>query len=349
MSPTSSPAPPGFSRRTLLAASAAGLALLVAGCTSAAGRRAGRRSPSKQADALAAQVGVQEALVAAYAAAGAADPALAGRGGRAGRPGRRAARAGCRRPPPARRRVGVAAAPPAPPGRDARAWLRGQVAAAADLARHRLPWTSRARGRRCSDRSPRACAARTGDWRDATMADDDAGALDRGTENAALREALAAEHAAIWGYGVVGAALGPDAPRQPAAAAEAAHRDVRDQVTALLAGRKADAGRRRRAAYALPFPVLSAVDAAALGVVLEDGVAAAWVRVLDQAAAADDPGAGRRPAQRRRGARRRLARPPPARRRSPARCPGLPPASRAAAQRRAPRKASVTGRRSPLD
>ena len=30
--------------------------------------------------------------------------------------------------------------------------------------------------------------------------------------------------------------------------------------------------------------MLSAVDAAALGVVLEDGVAAAWVRVLDQAA-----------------------------------------------------------------
>jgi hypothetical protein len=36
--------------------------------------------------------------------------------------------------------------------------------------------------------------------------------------------------------------------------------------------------------YALPFPVLSAVDAATLSVVLEDGVAAAWVRVLDQAA-----------------------------------------------------------------
>jgi hypothetical protein len=37
-------------------------------------------------------------------------------------------------------------------------------------------------------------------------------------------------------------------------------------------------------AYALPFPVLSAVDAAALGAVLEEGVATAWVRVLDQAA-----------------------------------------------------------------
>lgn len=115
------------------------------------------------------------------------------------------------------------------------------------------------------------------------MADDKAsGALDESTENAALNDALAAEHAAIWGYGVVGAALG-GAARQKASDAEAAHRDARDQVDALLTGRKAtlvDA----KGGYALPFPVLSAVDAAALGVVLENGVAAAWVRVLDQAA-----------------------------------------------------------------
>lgn len=115
------------------------------------------------------------------------------------------------------------------------------------------------------------------------MADDKApGALDQGTENAALSGALAAEHAAVWGYGVVGAAL-PENGRPPAEDAEAAHRTVRDQVSALLAGRKADVV-DSKGAYALPFPVLSDVDAAALGVVLEDGVAAAWVRVLDQAA-----------------------------------------------------------------
>jgi hypothetical protein len=116
------------------------------------------------------------------------------------------------------------------------------------------------------------------------MADDTSGpgALDEGTENAALNDALAAEHTAVWGYGVVGAALGADA--QPlAATAEAAHRDIRDQVIALLAGREADVV-DAQGAYALPFPVLSAVDAAALAVVLEDGVAAAWVRVLDQSA-----------------------------------------------------------------
>jgi Domain of unknown function (DUF4439) len=113
------------------------------------------------------------------------------------------------------------------------------------------------------------------------MADDSAdGALNAGTENAALNEALAAEHAAVWGYGVVGAALGAGAA-SAAAAAETAHRDLRDRVTALLVERKAEAV-GAQGGYALPFPVLSEVDAAALAVVLEEGTAAAWVRVLDQ-------------------------------------------------------------------
>jgi len=114
------------------------------------------------------------------------------------------------------------------------------------------------------------------------MADDTTGELDQESENTALGEALAAEHAAVWGYGVVGAALGPEA-QASAAASESAHRDVRDQVVALLDARDADLV-DAKGAYALPFPVLSEVDAAALAVVLEDGVAAAWVRVLDQAA-----------------------------------------------------------------
>ena len=114
------------------------------------------------------------------------------------------------------------------------------------------------------------------------MADDTTGELSEKTENAALREALAAEHAAVWGYGVVGAALTEDA-RPPATAAETAHRDVRDRVTALLDERGADPV-RAEGAYALPFPVLSDVDAWSLAAVLEDGTSSAWVRVLDQAA-----------------------------------------------------------------
>jgi hypothetical protein len=112
------------------------------------------------------------------------------------------------------------------------------------------------------------------------MADDTAG-LETGSEDAALNEALAAAHAAVWGYGVVGAAL--DADATPAAASEEAHRDLRDRVTALLVERETEPV-GAEGGYALPFPVLSPVDAAALAVVLENGVAAAWVRVLDQAA-----------------------------------------------------------------
>lgn len=111
------------------------------------------------------------------------------------------------------------------------------------------------------------------------MADD--GVLDEGTETAALREVLAAEHAAVWGYGAVGAAL-PLEARDPVVADDVAHRDVRDRLVALLDARGADPV-PREAGYALPFPVLSAVDAAALAVVLEEGVSAAWVWLLDQA------------------------------------------------------------------
>jgi hypothetical protein len=115
------------------------------------------------------------------------------------------------------------------------------------------------------------------------MADDtSSGELDQESENTALGEALAAEHAAVWGYGVVGAALSIGA-QASATSSEAAHRDLRDRLISLLAGRDAEVV-GAEGAYALPFPVLSEVDAAALAVVLEDGVATAWVRVLDQAA-----------------------------------------------------------------
>ena len=100
-------------------------------------------------------------------------------------------------------------------------------------------------------------------------------------EDGALREVVAAEHAAVWGYGVVGAALAP-ADRASAVGAENAHRDVRDRLAALLDQRGRDSV-PAQAAYQLPFPVLSAVDAAALAVVLESGASTAWVALLDDA------------------------------------------------------------------
>jgi len=115
------------------------------------------------------------------------------------------------------------------------------------------------------------------------MADDGAGSSSSPTagEDAALQEALAAVHTAVWGYGVVGAAL-PEADRDPAVTAEEAHRDLRDSLAGLLTSRRVDPV-RAEAAYSLPFPVLSPVDAAALAVTLEEGTAEAWTWVLDQA------------------------------------------------------------------
>ncbi len=101
-------------------------------------------------------------------------------------------------------------------------------------------------------------------------------------ETAALQDALAAEHAAVWGYGTVGAAVA-ETDRAPVVAAAQAHRDLRDRLTGLLTDRGADPA-PTQAAYQLPFPVLSAVDAARLAVTLEEGATAAWVWVLDQAA-----------------------------------------------------------------
>ena len=114
------------------------------------------------------------------------------------------------------------------------------------------------------------------------MADDDEGTTrGGGPEVAALQDALAAEHAAVWGYGTVGAAL-PESARGPVTAAEGAHRDVRDRLTQLISDGGADPV-PAEGGYALPFPVLSAVDAARLAVTLEEGTTRAWAWVLDQA------------------------------------------------------------------
>lgn len=100
-------------------------------------------------------------------------------------------------------------------------------------------------------------------------------------EDAALQDALAAVHVAIWGYGVVGAALPPES-RDVVVASELAYLDLRDQLIALLSGRQVEPV-ADEPGYTLPFPVLSPVDAAALAVTLEEGASAAWTWVLDQA------------------------------------------------------------------
>ncbi|MFF7310132.1 DUF4439 domain-containing protein [Streptomyces sp. NPDC008137] len=90
----------------------------------------------------------------------------------------------------------------------------------------------------------------------------------------ALQAALAAEHAAVYGYGVVGGRIG-DGQRVEARTAYDAHRARRD----ALAREVKDLGGRPAAAaagYALPFPVADAAAAARLAAELEDRVAGVY-------------------------------------------------------------------------
>ena len=128
MPPTAAPRPQGFSRRTLLAVSATGLAFVAVGCSSPPTEER-EKVTSQQADSLSAQVTVQETLVAAFAAAAAADPALAAEVVElAAQADEQLARLRAAAP------GGTASAgssAPAPAAPEARGWLRAQVAAAA--------------------------------------------------------------------------------------------------------------------------------------------------------------------------------------------------------------------------
>ena len=99
-----------------------------------------------------------------------------------------------------------------------------------------------------------------------------------------LQTALAAEHAVVWGYGVVGGRAG-DALRPQVRDAESVHRARRDG-TAALVRRYGGEPVPTEASYALPFPVPDRKAALRLAVHLEEGAAAAWRYVV---AASDDP------------------------------------------------------------
>jgi hypothetical protein len=93
-------------------------------------------------------------------------------------------------------------------------------------------------------------------------------------ELSAFQAALAAEHAAVYGYGVVGGRIG-EQRRAEARAAYDAHRARRD----LLAREVLDLGGKpvaAAAAYALPFPVPDSAAAARLAAELEDRVAGVY-------------------------------------------------------------------------
>jgi Domain of unknown function (DUF4439) len=95
---------------------------------------------------------------------------------------------------------------------------------------------------------------------------------------AALQAALAAENAAIYGYGVAGAYL--DGARQATATAYwNDHRSAADALAGLLRARGAQPA-AADAAYRLPFAVRTAQEAAALAVFLEDGVTTGYLALV---------------------------------------------------------------------
>ena len=95
---------------------------------------------------------------------------------------------------------------------------------------------------------------------------------------AALQSALAAEHAAVYGYGVVGANL--TGSRQAAAMTDwVAHQVARDTLEAMLRSRGAQPV-AAAAAYRLPVTVRTGGQAVSLAVLLENRVATAYLGLV---------------------------------------------------------------------
>lgn len=97
----------------------------------------------------------------------------------------------------------------------------------------------------------------------------------------ALQAALAAEHAAVYGYGIVGAQLSGERQQQVRGAWNA-HKSARDRLREMVR----DAGATPSPAaprYGMPHPVTGAESALRLAVHLEDRVAGAYLEVVASA------------------------------------------------------------------
>lgn len=99
-------------------------------------------------------------------------------------------------------------------------------------------------------------------------------------EQQALAAALAAEHAAVYGYGLV-AAFALDERAGVVAEAADVHRTRRNAVTDRLAAAGAPAP-PSEAGYTVPLAVSDAVSAAQLAELVEAGCARAWRSVLER-------------------------------------------------------------------
>jgi len=103
---------------------------------------------------------------------------------------------------------------------------------------------------------------------------------------AALYDAVAAEHAAIYGYGVVSAHSLPTR-NDLISDAMAQHRERREAALEMLAARDVPAP-LPAAGYQLPMTVEAPPDAARLAARIEDDCAVAWRAVIEQTESDDD-------------------------------------------------------------
>ncbi|WP_128381868.1 ferritin-like domain-containing protein [Streptomyces cavernae] len=110
------------------------------------------------------------------------------------------------------------------------------------------------------------------------------GTADRAEVLKALQAALAAEHAAVYGYGVVGGRIGTERQAEARAAYDAhrARRDELERTVLDLGGKPVAAG----AAYSLPFAVSGSADALRLAAELEERIAGVYSDLVRAAAGA---------------------------------------------------------------
>lgn len=104
--------------------------------------------------------------------------------------------------------------------------------------------------------------------------------------DAALFDAVAVEHGAIYGYGLVSAHSTAE-DNALVAAAMAEHRARRESAIAMLEGRSVTPP-LPAAGYQLPSPVNDPTDAANLAIRMEEDSSVAWRAVLEQATGDDD-------------------------------------------------------------
>ncbi|OBI80906.1 ferritin-like domain-containing protein [Mycobacterium sp. E740] len=102
----------------------------------------------------------------------------------------------------------------------------------------------------------------------------------------ALFDAIATEHATIYGYGVVSAHSTPEV-NDLVSKTMAEHRARREAALAMLEARSI-AGPVPAAGYQLPIDVQTPADAAKLAVRMEEDGAVAWRAVVEQAKTEQD-------------------------------------------------------------